>query len=499
MNRSTKLKINILTSLVAQLVVTISGFILPNYFIRYYGSEVNGLVSSITQFLAIISLCDCGVGAVVQATLYKPIAENNRFQISRIYKSSVNFFFKVAVILVVYMIVLMIVFPFIIDNSFSSIYTGVLIFSITISMFAQNYFAMTEKLLLSAAQLSFIQRIVSIITTILNIIVSVFLMNKGASIQVVKLASSSVFLIQPIAFKLAVRYRFDIDRKITLYDEPIAQKWNGLAQHIATVVMENTPSLLLTVFSTLSNVSIFAVYHLVTNGLKLLFTTVANNMTSLLGDMYAKNETRLLNTVFSEFEWGIHMLVTFIFSVAGFLIVPFVKVYTLGITDADYLVPGFGYLLCFATSIYVIRLPYSQIIQAVGHFKQTQRSSIIEAILNLVVSSIFVIKIGLLGVALGMAVAMVYRTVYLVWYLSKHVLYRDRAIFWKQIAIDIFYALMVFFSTSWIEFETVSYFGWFVLAVKVSSIALAEAVAVSLIFSREKFFRLLKRFVGIKL
>ena len=197
----------------------------------------------------------------------------------------------------------MVIFPNIIDNSFSPLYTGILIFSVTISMLAQYFFAITDKLMLNAAQLSFIQRIVSIISTVLNIIFSVFLMMAGASIQAVKLASSAVFLLQPVVFKFAVHRNFNIDKSVALDGEPIKQKWNGLAQHIATVVLENTPTLLLTVFSTLTNVSVYAVYHLVTNGLKLVFTTVTDNMKSLLGDMYARKEMKLLDMTFSEFEW----------------------------------------------------------------------------------------------------------------------------------------------------------------------------------------------------
>lgn len=396
MNRGAKLKLNVATSLAAQLAITVSGFILPNFFIRYYGSEVNGLISSITQFLAIISLCDCGVGAVVQAALYKPIAEKDDLEISRIYKSSVIFFNKVAVILIIYMVVLIIIFPNIIVNSFSPLYTGILIFSVTISMLAQYYFAITDKLMLNAAQLSYIQRIVTIICTVSNIIVSVILMVVGASIQVVKLVSSAVFLLQPLVFKLAVHRNFNIDRNVVLNIEPIKQKWNGLAQHIATVVLENTPTLLLTVFSTLENVSVYAVYHLVTNGLKLVFTTVADNMKSLLGDMYARKEMKLLNNTFSEFEWLMHTFVSFAYSLAAVLIIPFVKVYTAGVTDANYIAPEFGYLLCLAFAIYVIRLPYSQMVTAVGHFKQTQTSAIIEVFLNLGISIITIINFGLI-------------------------------------------------------------------------------------------------------
>ena len=43
-------------SLLLQLVLAISGILLPRFFIALYGSAVNGLVSSIGQFISYMSL-----------------------------------------------------------------------------------------------------------------------------------------------------------------------------------------------------------------------------------------------------------------------------------------------------------------------------------------------------------------------------------------------------------------------------------------------------------
>ena len=76
------------TSLLYQLVKLLCGFILPRMFLQYYGSAVNGLVSSITQFLGFITLAECGVGAVVQSALYKPLADKDETEISKIIQIS---------------------------------------------------------------------------------------------------------------------------------------------------------------------------------------------------------------------------------------------------------------------------------------------------------------------------------------------------------------------------------------------------------------------------
>ena len=69
MTRSKKMILNIVFGGLYQVVTVLCNFILPRYFLTYYGSEVNGLVSSINQFLIFITLCECGVGAVVQSAL----------------------------------------------------------------------------------------------------------------------------------------------------------------------------------------------------------------------------------------------------------------------------------------------------------------------------------------------------------------------------------------------------------------------------------------------
>lgn len=71
---------NTTASLISQITALVCGFILPRLFLQYFGSEVNGLVNSITQFLSVISFLELGVGAVVQSSLY-----TRRFCVRRSY------------------------------------------------------------------------------------------------------------------------------------------------------------------------------------------------------------------------------------------------------------------------------------------------------------------------------------------------------------------------------------------------------------------------------
>ncbi len=161
----------------------------------------------------------------------------------------------------------------------------------------------------------------------------------------------------------------------------------------------------------------------------------------MLGNMLAKNETDELNRSFSHIEWFLHTLVTLVFSVTAVLIVPFVRVYTADISDANYIVPSFAYLITIAQAAYCLRLPYNIMVLAAGHYKQTQWSAIIEAVINIVVSVVLVFNFGLIGVAIGTLAAMAYRTVYLAWYLSRNIIYRLRgpAVRYRQFVSSVFY------------------------------------------------------------
>jgi len=495
MDRQGKLKLNTVTSLLNQIVTLICGFILPRLILSKYGSSVNGLVSSITQFLGLITLCELGVGAVVQSSLYKPLAENDTQMVSKVMVSARKFFNKVGFVLFAYVIILMVVYPINVLADFDFIFTALLIGAISISYFAQYFLGITNQILLNSDQKAYIPLIFQILTTLLNTLASVLLINGGASIQIVKLTTSIVFLIRPFFLFVYVRKKYNINYSIRLIEEPITQKWNGLAQHMATVVQGNTPTIVLTFFSTLAKVSVFNVYNLIATGLKQIVLSLTTGVQSLFGNMLAKNEDDTLRNTFNNVEWWMHTITVVVFTLAGILVVPFVRVYTDGITDVNYIEPLFGVVLILASAVYCIRLPYSMIVLAAGHYKQTQKSAIVEMIITIIVSLVMVFVVDLIGVAIALFVSMLYRTLYYVIYLKKNIINRNLAPFVKQIIVDLFTAGCIVVSTIWLKLETISYYSLIFLGVKAGVIAVAVTFLINLIFFKKEMINFVKTFI----
>lgn len=492
MDRGKKLKYNTVSAFVNQIITIIHGFVLPRFYLQYYGSTIYGLSSSVTQFLSVVTLMEMGIGAVVQSALYEPLAKKDKTRISKIVISAERFFRKIALAFLIYTIVLMFIYPNYIQNVESFWFEASLIAIIAISSLAEYFFGMTYRLLLMADQRAYITLTAQSVATILNFVICIILMYFGASIHVVKLSTVLVMLMRPIVQSVYVHKNYDLDKSLKLVDEPIKQKWNGVAQHLAYYVTNNTDTVVLSIFSTLENVSIYSIYNMITNGIRLLILTLSTGIQAMFGNMLVNHEFKALNDRFKKFEWEMHTIVVIMFSCVGILIVPFISVYTKGINDANYYQPVFAILITLANAVYCIRLPYNTMVLAAGHYKQTQMSSIVEMLLNVFISIFLVFQFGLIGVAIGTLIALAYRTVYLAIYLSNNILEYSITNFLRNVVIDFLTVAIIVFLTYPMKLGELSYISWIVLALQVFVTVLLVVIIINLIFNKKYMLEIMK-------
>lgn len=485
MDRSKKAATNLMTAIVLQAVTIVCGFIVPKMIIDNYGSSVNGLVSSITQFLAYITLLEAGFGPVVKALLYKPIAEKDKKTIEGILRASEKFFRRIALVFVLYVCILCFVYPNIVGE-FDIPFTVSLLIIMSISTLAEYFFGMTYSIYLQAKQKMYIVSRTQIATLVLNTVLVILLIKMGCSIQIVKLASVFVYILRPLFLNYYVKHKYNLNLKDTKNEATIKQKWDGLSQHIAYVIHSNTDVVVLSVFSGVLEVSVYAVYLLVLNGLKSLMFTIRDSTMSSFGDMMAKGEQENLRKKFSAFELFYHSFITIAYSCALVLIVPFVQVYTNGVTDVDYVRPIFAAIIVIAEFVWAARLPYASLAHANGHFRQTSRGAWIEAGLNLAISIILVNVIGIVGVAIGTLVATLFRTVEFIRYVSKNQLKRNYSKPLLHFTLMMIETLFIFIIGNYfIAGGMTSFVDWGVHAIIVLLIACAVVVTMNLLVFRD--------------
>lgn len=427
--------LNVISSILLQFITILSGFIIPRIILKTFGSEVNGLISSLNQFLNYINILEGGLGGVVLANLYKPLFNKDDKKISSVVKTTHDFYHKLSMIFLGYTIVLAFVYPLITHNSFSFTYIFSLTLILSITLFIQFNFSLSYKLLLQADKKVYIVSFTQIILTILNVCIFIVMSKIIPNIHILKLISGLIFIIQPIVFNHFIKKNYNINKKIKSDTNLLKERWNGFAINIAAFIHNNTDITILTIFTGLKVVSVYSVYALVTTGLKKLIQSASSAISPSIGHLYAKGNIEELNKKFELYEYSIFLITFFLFTVGGLLITPFVQLYTKSITDVNYNQPIFGIMIVIAELIYCIREPYVSLAYSANKFKEIKKHAYIEAILNIILSLMLVKKLGLLGIAIGTVIAMAYRTIFQVYYLKNNIINRSMKHFFKKFII----------------------------------------------------------------
>ena len=107
---------NILANLILQITAAISGLILPRFFIIAYGSTMNGMIVSVTQFISYMALVEAGVSAASIVGLYKPLADNNIVEVNRILSATKRFYYRSGIFYIILLVVLVAVYPLLVKN-----------------------------------------------------------------------------------------------------------------------------------------------------------------------------------------------------------------------------------------------------------------------------------------------------------------------------------------------------------------------------------------------
>lgn len=460
---------NIISSLVLELVYVLFGFIIPIIYIKNYGSNAYGLITSITEFLGYISLLESGVGPVLKTALYGPISKKNKPEIEGLLCGANSFFNKITIIFIAYILMLCVFNQNIFGSSFSSVLTISLIVIISLSKIFEYLLGMTYRIYLQANQKSYIVSIVQIITYIIVICLTIIMVKLKFDLLMVKLITSVLFIIKPIILKIIVEKKFNIKYSRQTSKINLKNKWDGMGQHVAWVVNSKTDYIILTFFSTLVNIAIYNVYSLVTTGVQSMIRCFSNGIDAAFGNMIAKKENEKLIKNFTNYEIVYHSVATIAFICTLLLINPFISIYTKNISDANYLNIKFGVISSIVGFIYILRAPYLNLIYSSNHFKQMNKICWLESFINLALSIVLVIKIGLIGVIIATLVATTIRTSYSIVYANKKLLCKKRISDYKIFFIDLIElvtCVVIFYN--FIYFKAVTYFNWLFIALIVA-------------------------------
>ena len=438
--RGKKALVNVVAAYGNELVGVICGMILPRFILSTFGSEYNGITSSISQFLFIINLLQGGISAATRSALYKPLAENDKPLISGIVRATEVLMLRLALVFSIGLLAVAVIYPFLVINTFDWFFTFTLVLIIGVSSVMQYCFGFTYRVLLTADQRQVVVNVAQMVTVVANTIIAVVIIKRGGSIHLVKLGSAVVYSLNPILLRMYALRKYQIDRKEAPQPDKIKQRWDAFTLQVAQFVYTRSDVLILTIMTDLNHVSIYTVYNVITSGLRMVVTSIISSFGAAFGNMLAKSERETIVENIDISELIVFSLSTIIYSTCAVMIVPFVMLYTKNVTDAEYYQASFGVMLTLSAMISCYRTPYNTLIEAAGLFRETRNVAIFEACTNVVVSVALVKWLNLNGVVIGSIVSSIIRSIQYIYQISKHIVNRSMMAF----LIRCLFSLLIF-------------------------------------------------------
>ncbi len=481
MSRKKKVLLNIASTMVYQIVITVSAFILPRILLTTYGSEVNGIVAAITRFLSVVSILRLGVAGATRVELYKTIAQNDNEKTSGIIIATQNYMRRMSGIILLYVIILSFVFPFFSNTSLPSQDVSALVIIIGAGCIAEYFFGITYQILLDADQSIFVYYFVQSIVVIFNTAVSTLLALQGASIKLVKTASIGVCFVTPLFLFWYCKRKYRINSLSSPDKTALNNRRDVMTQSIANIIHDNVDVVVLTIFTSPLIVSVYTVYNLVIAALHNMFSIFVTGTEAFFGSMFANKEYSKINLSLDYIEVCVGLFVSIVFPTAFLMIIPFVRIYTEGVTDVNYIDYRYAIVALLGLLVYCIREPYRAVVQADGKYKETRNGAVVEAGINLLTSIIGVVLWGLVGVAIGTLIANLYRTSQYIIYVYRQMLNRNFSRVFKILGLIILNTSLLLFIGSMLRmnWEINLWFMW----VKYSFITVVISSIVSVFFN----------------
>ena len=291
-----------------------------------------------------------------------------------------------------------------------------------------------------------------------------------------------------------MKKHYRISKKIYDHNRSYPEKKDGISHHVSFFIHNNTDIVVLTLFCGVKEVSVYSVYNSVVVAISNLMGAVASGIAATVGNIIALDEKENLKKTFEIYSTVNAAISTFFCVCFALLLLPFVTVYTRGIADINYIRPIFAYLLIATQWIYFLRIPYTTAITSAGHYKQTKWSAVIEAAVNVGISLVFVNFYGITGVIAGTFFAMLYRTAYTVWYLSKNIMHRRimRFVIDLTVNMGVGFGIIVFFNY-FMPVDTTSLWSIFVDALRIAVVALPVISVVNVLINKDVRLLVMKK------
>ena len=413
------------SGLVGQLVVLVLGLIIPRIMISSYGSDTNGLISTITQVFTYMALLEAGIGQAAKNALFKPIAENDRQRINSVLSTAKSYFAKVTRYYALGVLLLAFVAPFFLKTNVSRLTVFFLILFEGLSGVVTFYYIQTPIVLLNSDGRSYVNNYINLANKILGYVVKIMMAVFGLNIVLIQVVYFFITVAKVVVYRWYLHRNYNwIDMSVPTNTQLLQDRNSYILTEMAWTIFSSTDMIVLSTFISTQLSSVYSVYNMVFVNIHVLLNSVATSINYVLGKTYHEGlkKYEIIHDSFTSIYLGI---MTILMSVSYVLIVPFIQLYTHGVADVNYIYTSLPLMFCLIQLLSWSRNVTGNLTGVAGYAKTTSYVSLVEAVINLSLSMVFVKKFGIVGVLLATVVALPLKVIWCIYISDKKVLNRS--------------------------------------------------------------------------
>ena len=422
--KDNRIKYYLLSGIVYQGVLIILSCLLPRLYLEYFGSEVNGLLSTIKQIFVYLFLLESGVGLATTQALYKPVAEKNHNKVSAVISATNNYYIKIGFLYTGIVLLIAVVYAFVIPTSVSSpVVFGIIILTALPALF--SFFVQAKyRILLEVDGRKYVITNSETVLQLLSNIGKILVLLLTDSLLLIQLVYCILSLMQLFFIYIHAKRRYKwLNVKTEPDYEAISQRKSVLVHQVSGMVFNNTDVLLLSFLCDFKVVSVYTIYNIFFSQIQTFITSIISGFSFALGQMFHTNKEKFIK-VYNVYE-TIYIMATFvIYTLMAVFLLPLIQIYTNGINDADYTNVYLVILFVIMNLLSNGKLPSNHVLEYSGKFEETRSHAIIEMVINITVSVVAILKFGICGAIMGTIIALLYRSVMMIYYSNKKVLGR---------------------------------------------------------------------------
>ena len=388
--------INMLVNIGGQFFTMLLSFISRMVFIRCLSAAYLGVNGLFTDVLSILNFAELGIGTAMVFSMYEPAARDDTQKLSRLMNLYKWMYRAVAASVLLFGLVLLPFLPHLIKGG-EGIEHITLIYMIYVLGSASSYLLNYKSSIYQAYQKGYIRAgwnvVCECIKTVLQIAV---LLLTGNFILYLAVQQVVQFLPNIIVSRI-------VDKEFPYLKEcrelPEKEERNGILKNIgamsmhklATVIVRNTDSLLMSSFIGLATVGLYSNYRLVLNALNNLLNKFATAFSGSVGNFAALENSDRLYRVYKEMDFLFFVQSAYLTGGLMMLFNPLIAL----LFGGEYCFP-MTTVVIIVTEFYISRMRQTNLL-----FRDDRYKAVAESIINLVASIALVQRYGVVGIIGG--------------------------------------------------------------------------------------------------